>query len=96
MYGTVARMRVKAGSVTDFQQIAQEIGVGRAPGQVAVYAYQLDRDPHEFMMIAMFESKEAYVANAQSPEQHERFMKLMQVLEAEPEWNDGHIVYATS
>lgn len=95
MYGTVARMRVKAGSVTDFQQIAQEIGVGRAPGQVAVYAYQLDRDPREFIMVAMFESKEAYVANAQSPEQHARFMRLMQVLDGEPEWNDGEVVYAT-
>lgn len=95
MYGTVARVRVKAGSEAQFAQVTQEIGVGRAPGQVAVYVYQMDRDPRDFMLVALFESKEAYVANAQSPEQHQRFMSLMQVLEAEPEWNDGQVVYAT-
>ncbi len=83
MYGTVARIRVKPGMEDRFDQITRDIGVGRAPGQVAVMVYQLDRD-----------SREAYFANADSPEQHERFMRLMQVLEGEPEWNDGEIVYS--
>ncbi|MEZ4671153.1 MAG: antibiotic biosynthesis monooxygenase [Anaerolineae bacterium] len=95
MYGTVARIRVKSGLEIQFQEIARRIGVGRAPGQVAVYAYQMDRNPREFILVALFESKEAYVANAQSPEQHERFTELMQVLETEPEWNDGEVVYIT-
>ncbi len=94
MYGTVARMKVRPGAEDAFQQVAREIGVGRAPGQVAVFAYQMDRDSREFFLAAIFESKEAYAANASSPEQHARFMKLMQVLEAEPEWNDGEIVYS--
>jgi len=93
MYGTVARMRVRAGAATQFQQVAQEIGVGRAPGQVSVVVYQMDANPHEFYLAVMFESREAYVANANSPEQHERFMQLMAVLEGEPEWHDGEIVY---
>lgn len=45
-----------------------------APGQVARYVYQMDSDPGEMFLIAVFESKEAYWANAQSPEQDERFM----------------------
>jgi len=94
MYGTVARMYIKAGKETQFQQITQEVEGVRVPGEVAVYVYQMDRDSREFFMAAIFESKAAYFANANSPEQHERFMKLMQVLEAEPEWNDGEVVFS--
>jgi heme-degrading monooxygenase HmoA len=94
MYGTVAHLRVKPGMEAQFEQVAREIGVGRAPGQIAVYAYRMDRDSREYYLAAVFESREAYHANAASPEQHARFMQLMQVLEAEPEWNDGEIVYS--
>ena len=94
MYGTVAHMRVKAGMEDQFEAISREIGVGTAPGQIAVYVYQMDRDNREFYLAVIFESREAYHANAASPEQHQRFMKLMQVLDSEPEWNDGEIIYA--
>lgn len=94
MYGTVARMRIKPGYEAEFERIREEIGVGKAPGQLAVYAYQMDRDSREFYLAVIFESREAYHNNANSPEQHQRFMKLMQVLDGEPEWNDGEIVYA--
>jgi heme-degrading monooxygenase HmoA len=94
MYGTVAHMKVKPGMEAQFLQIANEIGMGKAPGQVAVYAYKMDRDSREYYLAAVFESREAYRANAARPEQHERFLKLMQVLDAEPEWNDGEIVHS--
>ncbi len=96
MYGTIARMLVKPGMEMQFEQIAQDIGVGRVPGEVGVYAYQMDRNSREFYLVVIFESREAYHANAAAPEQHERFMKMMQVLDAEPEWNDGEIVYSVS
>jgi quinol monooxygenase YgiN len=96
MYGTVAHMKIKPGMEAQFLQIANEIGMGKAPGQVAVYAYQMDRDSREFYLAAIFESREAYHANAARPEQHERFLKLMQVLDAEPEWNDGEIVHSAT
>ena len=62
------------------------------PGLVATYVYQMDRDPREFFLVVMFESKEAYVANAQDPRQHEDYLRLMTFLAAEPEWNDGEII----
>jgi heme-degrading monooxygenase HmoA len=95
MYGTVAHVFVKPGAEARFQQVASEFGMGRVPGEVAAYAYQMDRNSREFFIVAVFESKAAYVANANSPEQHARYMQLMEVLESEPEWNDGEIVYAT-
>ncbi len=96
MYGTVAKMRVKAGAEAEFLRIAQEVESVPVAGVVAVYVYQMDANSRDFYMIAMFDSKESYFANANSPEQHQRFMQLMTVLESEPEWHDGTVVYANA
>jgi antibiotic biosynthesis monooxygenase (ABM) superfamily enzyme len=93
MYGTVARMRIRAGAEAQFQQITDEISAQRVPGHVGIVVYQMDSDAREFYLAIVFESREAYHANANSPEQHERFLKLMSALEAEPEWHDGEIVH---
>ena len=96
MYGTVAKMRVKAGAQEEFLRVTEVIEGVPVPGIVAVYVYQMDADTRDYYMMAMFDSKESYVANANSPEQHERFMQLMSVLENEPEWHDGTVVYANA
>lgn len=90
MYGTVARLRFKPG--IDPRSIEAEARNRRVPGQVAVYMYQMDRDPQEFFMAVIFEDKNAYFANANSPEQHAFAMKLQEMLAAPPEWNDGEVM----
>ncbi len=92
MYGTIARMKVKPGGIEALRRISE--GQEPPPGAVAFYAYQMDADSNEVYMVAVFESKEAYVANAQSPEQHVQYQQWMEWFEAEPEWHDGEIVYA--
>jgi quinol monooxygenase YgiN len=94
MYGTIARLRVRQDALEDFLKVAQDIESARIPGQAGILVYQMDKDKREFYMAVAFESREAYFANANSPEQHERFLQLMSVLEAEPEWHDGEIVYS--
>lgn len=89
MYGTVAKLRVKPGRTEEF--LETEMGVD-APGFVAAYALRSDGDPEEFWMVAVFESKEAYFENADSPEQHERYMEMRQHLASDPEWHDGEVV----
>ncbi len=96
MYGTVAKMRVKVGAQEEFLRVTEEIEGVAVPGIVAVYVYQMDADSREYYMMAMFDSKESYFANANSPEQHDRFMQFMTVLESEPEWHDGTVVYANA
>jgi hypothetical protein len=88
MYGTVARMRAKPGAIDGLMRF----GEAEPPGSVALLVFQLDADPNEFILVAAAESEEAYRAIAESPEQHERFLEMMQYLEAEPEWNDGAVV----
>lgn len=64
------------------------------PGFVATYVYRLDRDPNEFYLTVMFESKESYFANARSPEQDARYRKLLDILVSEPEWHDGEVAHS--
>jgi hypothetical protein len=94
MYGTVARMRLKAGMEEQMLAVTREYDQVRIAGEVAAYAYQADADPQEFYLVAVFDSKESYLANASSPEQHARYLKMRALLEADPEWHDGTIVYS--
>ncbi len=96
MYGTVAKMRVKVGAEQEFMRVAQETESVPVPGVVAVYVYQMDADSRDFYMVVMFDSQESYIANANSPEQHQRFVRMMTALESEPEWHDGTVVYANA
>ena len=91
MYGTIAKLKVKKGGLEELRKMETE----RQPkGYVASYAFQSDNDPSEIWMVAIFENKETYMANADSQEQDQEFRKLQQYLSAEPEWHDGEIVLA--
>jgi len=92
MYGTVARVRLKAGAEAAITTMSAGYRANPIPGQVAQYVYRMDAVPQEYYLAIIFESKAAYRANAQSPEQHIRFEQLMALLEAEPEWHDGEII----
>jgi hypothetical protein len=55
--------------------------------------YQMDADPDTLMMAVIFSDKDAYMKNAGSPEQNERYEQMVALLDGPPEWNDGEIVY---
>ncbi|MCZ7538926.1 MAG: hypothetical protein M5U29_03200 [Anaerolineae bacterium] len=52
----------------------------------------MDADPNELYLVVVAENEEIYRANANSPEQHQSFLEMMQFLVAEPEWHDGHVI----
>ena len=90
MYGTIAKVQVIPDKVEAMEALAKRIDL--APGQMARYVFRMDTNPNELYLVAVFESREAYQANAASPEQHQRFMELRALLTADPEWHDGEIV----
>jgi quinol monooxygenase YgiN len=92
MYGTIARLQVKPGMEAKFKELEQEFTTAPVAGFVVTYVYRMDADPSEFYMAVVFESKEAYHANASSPEQDARYRELRALLTADPEWHDGEIV----
>jgi heme-degrading monooxygenase HmoA len=92
MYGTVARMRIKPGMEQKLMELTRRQDMREIPGMVADAVYRLDSGKDEYILVVAFESKEAYVANANSPEQNKRYQEIRELLAADPEWNDGEII----
>ncbi len=93
MYGTVARMRVKQGAEGQLDQQMREYESLKVPGYVTTYVYRMDADPQTYYLAVVFDSKESYLANARSPEQDARYQRMRELLESDPEWHDGEIVF---
>jgi antibiotic biosynthesis monooxygenase (ABM) superfamily enzyme len=64
------------------------------PGYVGSSVYRMDADSNELYLAVAFESKDAYFKNANSPEQDARYREMVALLEREPEWHDGEIIYS--
>ena len=94
MYGSVPRWRVKDGMQNALEQLAEELLRERPTGSRAVYLYRSDADPMEYWVVGVFESKDAYASNSNTPEQDARYRRLRALMDADPEWHDGEIVVA--
>ncbi len=98
MYGTIAHMRIKPGKEGELKNLLDEqartFESGQVPGFIASYGYRMDEDAHDCYMAVLFANKETYRANAESPEQDARYRRLLALLEHEPEWHDGEVVFA--
>jgi quinol monooxygenase YgiN len=95
MYGTIARFRIKPGVKDEFIKAMDSFGGAFIPGWKADYYFQMDENPNEFYLVAIFKDKETYASNADSPEQHERYLVFRSFLADDPEWHDGMILSAT-
>ncbi len=93
MYGTVARMRLKPGTETQMMELMKEYEGLEVPGYVRSVVYRMDADSNEYYLTVLFDSRESYHANAQSPAQDARYRRMAQLLDGEPEWHDGEVVY---
>lgn len=92
MYGTVVRLTLLPGKEAEMQALADDYAAETVPGYLGEYVYRMDAEPNVYYMMALFESRDAYHANAQSPAQHARYLKFRALLAAEPEWHDGEVI----
>lgn len=95
MYGTIARLRLKPGSEQKMAQMSEE-DAPEIKGFAFQYLYRTDADPNVVYLVVGFESKEAYQANAASAEQHQRYQRYRELLETDPEWHDGEIIFSNA
>jgi len=98
MYGTVAHLRVKPGQEQALLALQREWESQRRPkvkGAIGEYLYKLDRNPNEYILVVLFQDKETYSANANDPEQDRWYRRWRELLEADPQWNDGEVVYSS-
>ena len=87
MYRTIFSMKVKSGHHEELLKIFHESD-NQADGMVAWFLMDPD-EKDELIGVAVFDSKDAHVANANRPEQHDFFTNVMKHLENEPTWTDG-------
>ena len=92
MYGTIARLRVQAGRESELLEHLNGYDAHLAPGFVATALYRGDQGGGVYWLAAIFESREAYRANADSPEQDARYREFRGFLDADPEWHDGDVL----
>jgi hypothetical protein len=92
MYGTVARYRLKPGMEGQLMAFEREIRDAKLLGMVTEFTFRMDEDPNVYYQAVVFESRTAYRAVAESPEQDARYRKLLALLEGPPEWHDGEVV----
>jgi quinol monooxygenase YgiN len=93
MYGTIAKMRVKPGKEQEFQK-TMDVADRDTPGFLWAHVYRMDDDPQVLWLAVAFDSRESYRANAESPEQNAEYEAYRQLLDAEPEWHDGEILFS--
>jgi hypothetical protein len=88
MYGTVARLRFDPANgdslVTNLMDHPREETDGFISGEVL-----LGDTPGEAWLVVKFRDKASYEANANAPEQHERYTAFRAFLSEDPEWHDG-------
>lgn len=96
MYGTIFRMKVKPGKeeelVASFVKWEKE-RMPKVAGVVASVVLKSDRVPGEYLGVAVFKDRKSYTANAEDPEQDKWYRQIRQLLQSDPEWNDGKYVY---
>jgi quinol monooxygenase YgiN len=93
MYGTVAKMKVKAGKMEELMKTMSGPGDRQVKGHVGEIVYQMDESPNEIMLVVLFEDKASYRANADDPEMHKEYEGYRALLEADPVWHDGQIIH---
>ena len=95
MYGSIFRMRPIEGREQDVIDVFREWDLERRPnvrGVVGGYLMKPDSNTGELIGVAVFEDKEAYLANGNNPEQDAWFRKLRNLLQSDPSWEDGEYV----
>lgn len=95
MFGTVARLRPKAGQEQAVLGIMREWERERKPkvkGAIASYLYKSENNPGQLILAVVFQDRETYFANAEDPEQDRWYRRFRELLEADPDWEDGEII----
>jgi hypothetical protein len=96
MYGTIFRLKVKSGQDQKLVDLFNEWEKQRKPmvkGVVAGFLMKPEKESvGDYIGVAVFEDKKAYMANADDPTQDQWYQKMRALLTADPVWEDGEYV----
>lgn len=92
MYGTIARLHPSPGSEAALAASGRRYRDLEVPGFRGSWLFTPDHQPYErttVFVVAMFDDEASYRANADSPDQHQRYLEMRALLEDDPDWMDG-------
>jgi hypothetical protein len=89
MFGSVFKMRPKAGKAAELQQVMMT-NPRRPDGMITAYLLSEDAAGNVWGF-AVFQDEKSYRANAADPAQSEQYEKYRALLDGDPEWHDGSI-----
>jgi len=96
MYGSIFRLRARPGQERALVEWVERWNRERRPkveGFVTAYVYKSEKHPGEYINAVVFESREAYLKNADDPEQDRWYREMRALLESDPEWEDGEVIW---
>jgi hypothetical protein len=96
MYGTIARMRLRDGQEARLRDAITRMESRPVDGYIASHVYRMDSDRRDLMLAVLFRDRESYVRNAEDPAQDEEFRRLRDLLESDPEWHDGEVIWSSA
>ena len=89
MYGTVAMCEIRADQVDAFRELMDQQSGSGMDGWVGTDVLVPDNHEGRMVLVVRFRDRASYEANADSPEQNERYLKMRALLESDPVWHDG-------
>jgi hypothetical protein len=96
MYGTIARLRIRNDAEPKLLEVLNAMEDRPVAGSIASYVYRLDDDPQDLMLAVLFTDRDAYVRNADDPAQDVEYRKMRELLERDPEWHDGEVIWSST
>jgi quinol monooxygenase YgiN len=92
MYGTIARLQPKPDRMDELVALGKRMAEAPMPGFRSSYLFMPDHNPYPkptVFLVVVFEDRDSYIANADSPGQDARYQELRALLDADPDWMDG-------
>jgi hypothetical protein len=90
MFGTIGHARFKPENREALERVLEGQELDAASG--FRHGFVLFPDgKDEVYIFAVFADRDSYYANANNPEQHERYLEYRALLDDDPTWNDGEI-----
>ena len=92
-FGTIARYRVKPGHDKELTADMEKFEDSPPEGWKYHTVFRSTENPNEVWLCVVFDSEQSYKKNADSPEMNSEYKRLLEHLESEPEWHDGHVIH---
>jgi Antibiotic biosynthesis monooxygenase len=89
MYGTIARVKVTRENLDALRDTFAEVEQRPVKGFRGSHVLVPDVWRDEAYLVVFFDDYDSYFANANDPAQHQDYLRMRALLEADPEWIDG-------